>query len=79
MNANISQSGATAVSKIIYCPKCKEKTAHKFVATSDNAVGDGLVRFIFAIGTMGISEMCRVKHYSCGRCGKIYSTKGNLQ
>ena len=58
--------------KVIWCPRCLQRTVHRFINKETVADGFGFWRGIVAITTLGLSETALAdKHWQCENCGKI--------
>lgn len=61
--------------KVYYCSKCGEKTAHEFVDKKTVGDGTGICRGLLAVMSLGMSETVGADYYyQCRRCGKLKKT-----
>lgn len=57
--------------RVLYCNDCGKQTVHRRIHKDTIGKGTGLFRPIFAIASLGLSEMTMYAEYTCEKCGAI--------
>lgn len=61
-----------AKKKVKYCFHCGRSTVHNFICEEHIVEDVPLLRAIWAVGSLGLSELVgKTKHYQCSRCGRL--------
>ena len=60
-----------AKERALYCADCGKQTVHRRINRDSMGKDAGLFRPIFAIASLGLSEMTMYAEYTCEKCGAI--------